>query len=227
MSCPEPRSPAGPARLEPLGDRAFLAHFEDETQASAWAAGLRRERPRGVTDVVLAYRSAGVFADPEQVDLEELETVLRGFSAGPDASPEGRLIAVPVLYDGPDLEEAAGRLKLSAAEVVREHTAVEYRVFAIGFLQGFPYAGYLPPALRGLPRRDEPRAEVPPGSVAIAGRQTGIYPCATPGGWHLLGRTPLLIADPEAGRFLIRAGDRIRFQAIDDREFRARLHERP
>ena len=106
------------------------------------------------------------------------------------------------------------------------HSGVEYDVFAIGFLPGFPYAGYLPPALTGLPRRESPRLRVPAGSVAIAGRQTGIYPGESPGGWHLLGRTPLCIVDLDEGYFPIRAGDRIRFQPISAAEFEARRHER-
>jgi KipI family sensor histidine kinase inhibitor len=106
------------------------------------------------------------------------------------------------------------------------HSGVEYNVFAIGFLPGFVYAGYLPPALAGLPRRDAPRVRVPVGSVAIAGRQTGIYPRESPGGWHLLGRTPLRIVDPDEGYFPIQAGDRIQFQLIPADEFEARRHER-
>ena len=98
-------------------------------------------------------------------------------------------------------------------------------MFAVGFLPGFPYAGYLPDELRGLARRQEPRLAVPPGSVAIVGRQTGVYPIASPGGWRLIGRTPLRIADPEAGRFPIRAGDRIRFRPIERDEFEARADE--
>ena len=89
-------------------------------------------------------------------------------------------------------------------------------------MQGFPYAGYLPRELSGLPRREEPRLKVPSGSVAIAGRQTGIYPRESPGGWHLLGRTPLRIADVDQGLFLIRAGDQIQFQPIELKEFEAR-----
>ena len=108
----------------------------------------------------------------------------------------------------------AARLKLTSAEVIAIHSSVDYDVFAVGFLPGFPYAGYLPPALAGLPRRDSPRLQVPAGSVAIAGRQTAIYPRQSPGGWHLLGTTPLCIADVEAGYFPIQAGDRIRFQPI-------------
>ena len=106
------------------------------------------------------------------------------------------------------------------------HGGVEYDVFAIGFQPGFPYAGYLPVPLSGLPRRDAPRVRVPAGSVAIAGRQTGIYPTESPGGWHLLGRTPLCIVDLDDGYFPIRAGDRVRFRSIPAEEFEARRHER-
>ena len=100
--------------------------------------------------------------------------------------------------------------------MVALHTASVYDVFAIGFLRAFPTRAICPPPLSGLPRRDEPRLEVPAGAVAIAGRQTGdLSPRQSPGGWHLLGRTPLRIADPDEGHFPIRAGDRIRFRAIE------------
>jgi KipI family sensor histidine kinase inhibitor len=110
-------------------------------------------------------------------------------------------------------------------EVIAAHSEPEYRVFAIGFQPGFPYAGYLPPALAGLPRRGTPRVKVPRGSVAIAGRQTGIYPQDSPGGWHLLGRTPLRIVDLAKAHFPIRAGDRLRFRPIDSEEFARRKGE--
>ena len=212
--------------LEPLGDRAFLAHFGTERDAARWVAAVRALRQPGVTDVVLAYRSAAVFADPDRVELEELETQLAAIEAGSGDLAEGKLVEIPVLYDGPDLEPAATMLGLGRDEVVALHTATAFDVFAIGFLQGFPYAGYLPAALSGLPRRDEPRLKVPAGSVAIAGRQTGIYPRESPGGWHLLGRTPLRIAEPDEGYFPIRAGDRIQFRSIDAAEFEDRRDER-
>jgi KipI family sensor histidine kinase inhibitor len=211
--------------LEPLGDRAFLAHFATEREAARWVMAVRSLGLRGVTDVVLAYRSAAVFADPDEADLDALESRLGSVEAGPEAMIEGKLMVIPVLYDGPDLESVASRLRLGPAEVIALHSAAIYDVFAIGFLQGFPYAGYLPEKLSGLPRRDEPRLKVPAGSVAIAGRQTGIYPRESPGGWHLLGRTPLRIADADKGLFSIRAGDRIQFQSIQLREFEARRDE--
>ncbi len=215
-----------PIDLAPLGDRGLLARFDDEDDARRWAEAVRTRDLVGVTDVVLAYRSAAVLADPERCDLDALEATLR--SVVPDGGPTvaGPLHEIPVLYDGVDLDDAAARLGLSPAEVIEAHAAPEYRVFAVGFLPGFPYAGYLPDALRGLPRRESPRTAVPAGSVAIVGRQTAIYPAVSPGGWHLLGRTPLRIVDVQAGRFPIRAGDRIRFRPIDRDEFEARLHER-
>lgn len=212
--------------LEPLGDRAFLARFSTENAARSWAAAVRGMALDGIDDVVLAYRSTAVFADPERCDLDALERMLRALEPNLDAEAAGTRHVVPVLYDGPDLAQVAAALGLSVGEVIDRHAGLDYVVFAVGFLPGFPYAGYLPPELSGLARRDEPRLEVAAGSVAIAGRQTGVYPSKSPGGWHLLGRTPLRIADPEAGRFPIRAGDAIRFQPIDRREYEARLHER-
>lgn len=212
--------------LKPLGDRAFLARFATETDAARWAAAVRARELRGVTDVVLAYRAAAVFADPDRGELDALEADLSAIEPAFASEEAGKRVVIPVLYDGPDLEAVADQLGLDPARVIAIHTSKDYDVFAIGFLPGFPYAGYLPPELSGLPRRSEPRLKVPSGAVAIAGRQTGIYPVESPGGWLLLGRTPLRIADPNEGRFPIRAGDRIRFQPIDAREFEARRDER-
>ncbi len=216
----------GPTVLEPLGDRAFLAHFADEPRAAGWANLVRAQRWLGVAEVIPSYRTVAVFADPEHVDLIDLEFRLRALVSDGELPSPGRCVVIPVLYDGADLHVVAARLELSADEVVNLHSSIEYQVFAIGFLPGFPYAGYLPPTLASLPRRDSPRLRVPAGSVAIAGRQTGIYPAQSPGGWHLLGTTPLCIADLEASYFPIRAGDRIRFEAISVSEFEARRHGR-
>ena len=214
--------------LEPLGDRAYLASFADEDAAGSWADSIRTRRIEGVTDVVLAYRSVAVHADPDRIDLDRLEMTLRAveIDAASNQAGFGRVIDVPVLYDGPDLVDAASACRLSPEELVAVHSGAEYRVFAIGFLPGFPYSGYLPGPISGLARRSEPRVRVPAGSVAIVGRQTGIYPTESPGGWHLLGRTPLRIADPDVGHFPIRAGDRIRFRPILRDEFEARRDER-
>ena len=212
--------------LDPLGDRAYLAHFATESDAAGWAATMRHQDWPGVIDVVLAYRAVAVFADPDQVDLLDLETRLHLVEPTLTTGQGGQRWVIPVLYDGSDLDIVSERLLLSTDDVIALHSGAEYDVFAIGFLPGFPYAGYLPPALSGLPRRETPRLRVPAGSVAIAGRQTGIYPGESPGGWHLLGRTPLCIVDLNDAYFPIRSGDRIRFQSITSAEFEVRLHER-
>jgi KipI family sensor histidine kinase inhibitor len=211
--------------LEPLGDRAYLARFGTEAEASAWASAVRTQRWPGVLDVVLAYQTAAVFADPAQLDLDDLEGRLRSVVPSLGDVEQGRLVSVPVLYDGDDLNEVAERLGISVEALVEHHAGCEFHVFAIGFQPGFPYAGYLPKELSGLPRRTPPRVSVPAGTVAIAGRQTGIYPRDSPGGWHLLGRTPLRIMDMERGHFPIRAGDRLRFEPIDADEFARRQGE--
>jgi inhibitor of KinA len=110
--------------------------------------------------------------------------------------------------------------------VIRLHTATEYTVYAVGFTPGFPYMGYLPPELCGVGRLPTPRLRVEPGSVAVTGRQTAVYPFASPGGWNLIGRTPLVIVDVAAGFFPLRVGDRVRFERIDERRYRELEGER-
>lgn len=209
--------------LVPLGDRAFLARFPTESEARAWASAAREAAIAGVVDVVLAYRSAAVHADPDLIDLDQLEVRLRAIVPRvEDQGAAGRLVRLPVLYDGEDLPEVARRTGLTIEEVIAAHSGHEYDVFAVGFRPGFPYAGYLPSSLSGLARREVPRTRVPAGSVAIAGRQTGVYPEESPGGWHLIGRTPVRIVDVAREYFPIRAGDRLRFDPIVAEEFAAR-----
>jgi KipI family sensor histidine kinase inhibitor len=212
--------------LVPLGDRAWLARFGSEAGARAWAEAvgrLVREWP-GVLDVVLAFGSVAVYADPERADLDALEAELRAVSAGAGedgfSSGSCRTVEVPVLYDGEDLGDVARSLGLSVEEVQALHSGPTYSVWAVGFLPGFPYCGPLPGPLDRLARRLSPRPRVPAGSVAIAAGQTAIYPRSSPGGWHLIGRTPVVIADLEGGYFPIKAGDRVRFRAIDAETFR-------
>jgi KipI family sensor histidine kinase inhibitor len=206
--------------LAPLGDHAWLATCVDLEAAAAWyhAAHTLRDRP-GVTDVVLAYASVAVYYDPTRIDPHALRDELATLEPRPTADVEGRPIEIPTLYDGEDLPEIADRLGYPIDEIIRLHSQPLYRVFALGFVPGFPYCGFLPEALSGLARRAEPRPRVPAGAVAIAGRQTGIYPSSTPGGWHLLGRTPLTIVDPPSAYFPIRPGDRLRFRPIDSATF--------
>ncbi len=213
--------------LQPLGDRAVLASFSSEDQAARWAQAVVNARLPGVIDVCLAYATAAVHADPDQVpDWDEWFRLLQSIPIDPASlASTGRTHRIPVCYNGPDLLDVARALDATTAEVVALHSGRDYRVFAVGFQPGFPYAGYLPDALSGVPRRASPRPRVAAGSVAIAGRQTGIYPVESPGGWHLLGRTPWRIVDLAAEFFPIEPGDWVRFEPIDSTEFdRLRNH---
>jgi inhibitor of KinA len=120
---------------------------------------------------------------------------------------------------GPDLERVSELTSLATERVIELHLSVEYTVYAVGFVPGFPYLGYLPEGIAGTPRLASPRLRVEPGSVGLAGRQTGLYPLARPGGWNLIGRTPLVVVDVADGFFPIRVGDRVRFERIDTDRF--------
>jgi inhibitor of KinA len=125
-----------------------------------------------------------------------------------------------------DLARVAEQTGLNGDQVIELHTATEYTVYAIGFVPGFPYLGYLPAELCGVGRLPSPRLRVEPGSVGLTGRQTGIYPLPRPGGWNILGRTPLVLVDVADGYFPLRVGDRVRFQRIDEAEYRRLEGER-
>ena len=148
--------------------------------------------------------------------------LLPGFIAAGRAARGPRLIEIPVCYDpefGIDLDRVAEHTKLSEREIVDLHSTREYRVACIGFVPGFTFLAGLPKNL-ATPRRDEPRKEIPPGSVGIGGAQTGIYPLRSPGGWNLIGRTPLKLFDPTKDPpTLLCPGDRVRFRAITRDEF--------
>ncbi len=204
--------------LVPLGDRAWLARFASEAEARRWSVAARAEFASA--DIVLAYRSVSVHDDGD-----DTASRLRGLTPSILEAEPGQVVTLPVFYDGEDLAEVADRTGLTVDKVISLHSGTIYDVFAIGFQPGFPYAGYLPPPLDWLPRRAEPRVRVPAGSVAIAAGQTGVYPSELPGGWNLIGRTPLAIVDIAIGHFPIRAGDRLRFEPIGAREFEARRGE--
>lgn len=226
-------------RVVPFGDQALLAILGDEidlvlnARVHALAAAVRLERERTEAPwgmPVPAYASLLVPYDVHRLSLasatHRLEALLRaadGVAAGAAAEPGNDpgaaaktlpTVEIPVRYggeDGPDLAEVARRTDLPEARVVELHAGVTYRVYMLGFVPGFAYLGTLPEEL-ALPRRDEPRTRVPAGSVGIAGRQTAVYPAATPGGWHLIGRTDVRLwdttADPPS---LLQPGQSVRF----------------
>jgi KipI family sensor histidine kinase inhibitor len=220
-------APARPPQWVEAGDQGFLCVLAERidpaanTTAQALARAIRAAGIPGVSGVVPGYASVLVEYDgPAAGRRAALAAVQRAGAVAAGATH--RRFRIPVLYGGdagPDLEEVAQRLGLTAAEVVALHAGRPYRIFCLGFAPGFPLAGVLDPRLE-LPRRDAPRARVPPGSVAIAGRQTGIYPTASPGGWHLLGRTPLTLFRPERVPPVVWGpGDSIVFDAVDARVF--------
>jgi len=209
--------------LQPLGDQAVLASFAAESDALRWAAAVRRLAAPWLVDVVQAYRTVAVFFDLEQSTLAAVTRALDDLTkAGiPDVAVETRLHEIPCCYelrlDLPRVAEATGRTE---EEVIRLHAAGEYTIYAIGFCPGFPYLGYLPSPLCGVPRLPAPRLRVEAGSVGLTGRQTGVYTEARPGGWNIIGRTPLELVCVADGYFPLRTGDRMRFVRIDEAAFR-------
>jgi inhibitor of KinA len=214
--------------LEPLGDQAVFGSFGDEAAALRFAAAARRLAPAWLLDVVQAYATVAVFYDPDRTGYAAAAEALRPLLAAGGAGPaEGRRHEIPCCYElGEDLGRVARATGLSAEEVVRLHTSVEYTVYAIGFCPGFPYLGYLPPPLCGVGRLPAPRLRVPAGSVGLTGRQTGIYTEERPGGWNLVGRTPLRLVDVADGYFPLRTGDRVRLVRVDEAAFRELLGRR-
>ena len=213
-------------RIRDAGDSALLLELdavvdaEVNARAIAIAEAVESAGIPGVRAIVPTYRSVAVFFDPLATDVSLVTHALRARQQGPLATPIGRTIDVPVVYggaEGPDLEDLAERLGTSVQDVVERHAAVEYRVFMLGFLPGFAYMGTVDEAI-APPRRATPRLKVPAGSVGLAGRQTGIYPRESPGGWQLIGRTALDVFDPSRTPPSIFApGDRVRFVPTRDR----------
>lgn len=211
--------------ISPLGDHAVrvtLGSADDPMTPGAlrrFCAWLAQAALTGVEEWLPAYTSVAVFYDPERVSDAALRRALRAGARQHMPAPDisGRAVDLPVRYggaDGPDLPALAARHGLSVPEVVARHSAPVYEVVMVGFLPGFPYLRGLPDALR-TPRLPTPRALVPTGSVGIGGAQTGVYPCASPGGWHLIGRTDTALFDvSHAPPALLRAGDRVRFVPV-------------
>jgi inhibitor of KinA len=213
----------------PLGDQAILAYFPDERAAVRFAETVRSAAPPWLLDVVPAYASVGVFFDPQQLATVE---VIRWLKSPPQlptntGQPAGAVHTIPVCYEMQlDLGRVVELTGLTADQVIELHAGREYTVYALGFVPGFPYLGYLPEALCGVARLPSPRLRVEPGSVGLTGRQTGVYPLPRPGGWNIIGRTPLMLVDVADGYFPIRVGDTVRFKRIDADEFRKLEGER-
>jgi inhibitor of KinA len=214
-----------PVRFLSVGDRALVVEFGDAIDRGLSREVLRLDRvlraalPAGVVETVPTFRSLMVHYDPlstSRVDLEQVIIGLLDRDEGTDA--DARLWHIPVCYEGefaPDLAEIARLTGLPPSAVVALHSGARYHVYMLGFLPGFPYLGDLPAAL-ALPRRADPRVRIPAGSIAIATSLTAIYPYESPGGWHLVGATPIRLFDPaRTPPALLAAGDAVLFEPID------------
>jgi KipI family sensor histidine kinase inhibitor len=211
------------------GDSALLVEAAGPAAAHRLRAALEDAAPAGVREMVVGARSVLVLVDPLECDLASVRRIAdaaAALSGGAEdrtaAAPDtpkgaGRIVRVPVRYDGADLGEVAGLTGLAAAEVVRRHAAPTYTVAFTGFAPGFGYLTGLDPALR-VPRRDSPRERVPAGAVAVAGEYTAVYPRQTPGGWRLLGHTALEVFDPaRTPPAMLAPGDLVRFEPLPER----------
>jgi inhibitor of KinA len=217
-------------RILPAGDAALVVELPEriDPELNAWCVALSRALASGlgtiVRDVVIGYCSVTVYFDPLKVEAVWLEGEVRACAGSleVESATEGAVVEVPVCYGGdlgPDLADVAAFAGCSDAEVIDLHAGREYRVYMVGFVPGFAYMAEVEPRI-AAPRRASPRPAVPAGSVAIAGGQTGVYPAVTPGGWNIIGRTPLAPYDPDRREpFLFKPGDRVRFRPMAQQEF--------
>jgi KipI family sensor histidine kinase inhibitor len=217
-------------RFLPTGDLALSVELGDDisvevnTRVRALEFLIEQKGVPGVVETVPTYRALQVYYDPAVVGFDALCATLATLAEQASATtmPPAREVELPCCYGGelgPDLEPAARRLELPADELVRLHAGAEYLVYFIGFTPGLPYMTGAPARLT-IPRLDTPRVKVPGGSVGIGGIQCCVYSVESPGGFWLLGRTPLRLYDPTAPEpILLRPGDRVRFRPVDRTEF--------
>ena len=230
-------------QITPLGDSAVILHvretFDDapnETldEVLGYSDFLRHARMPGITEVAPAYTTVALFydpagavaagADPKAVFewvAARIQTEIANGSIRLKRSP-GSAIEIPICYDEKfalDLDEVCHHVGLTAEQVIDMHSSAEYRVSCLGFTPGFPYLSGLPSEL-SAPRRPVPRKQVPAGSIGIGGNQIGIYPVTSPGGWNIIGRTPIRLFSPQKNPpALLCAGDSVRFRPITLHEF--------
>ncbi|NLZ18203.1 MAG: 5-oxoprolinase subunit PxpB [Desulfobulbaceae bacterium] len=216
------------------GERCLLAEYGQEVDAAVnekvrcIALLLSQAQHAGIDEIVSSYSTLALFYHPEQITIQKLEQLLRECEQklAQTPVPEARTIMIPVCYGGvfgPDLDYVAQHNKLDAKAVIERHSAVLYRIYAIGFAPGFCYLGGLDESLH-TPRLETPRNLVSAGSVGIAGSQTGIYSQDSPGGWRIIGRTPMTLFDADQSEPCpYCAGDNVRFQAVNEETYHAIL----
>lgn len=211
------------ARVQPLGDSAITIELGTERspellrEVHAAAAQIRLAGLDEIEDVVPAYLALSVFYDPLRSSFSEIaKQVLEILSAREfdSTTQDPAHHVIPVRYDGVDLESVAAATRLTTDQVIELHSARTYTVDLLGFVPGWAYLSELDPRLQ-IPRRPQPRPRVAGGSVAIAANQTGVYPLDTPGGWHIIGKTDVVLFDPSRDPpSLLKAGDTVRFERV-------------
>jgi KipI family sensor histidine kinase inhibitor len=219
-------------RIEIAGQNAFIVYFAEQTSAvvsaqiQAAVDTILASMGEAIIDLVPSYASLLVIFDLDRSDPFAIRRQLRAALTGLDGadSGTGELVTLPVYYSlesGPDLEVIAARGEISVEQVIEIHQQQEYRVYAIGFAPGFAYLGEVDERI-AAPRLATPRQKVPRGAVAIADRQTAVYPAVSPGGWNLIGLCPQRMFDPSTEPSMpVKVGDRVRFSAIDREQFLA------
>ncbi len=191
-------------RIEHLGETAYILR-EFEVEPHVLARSIELASIPGVEEIVPSMETVGIYINPDVFDPESLKGVKLA------TATRGRGFTVPVIFDGPDLAEVCQFLGVEPEFAIKAFCGQFYTVIAIGFLPGFPYLTGLPEPFKLLQRRDEPRIQVPEGSIGVAAGQAGIYPQQSPGGWNLIGETPVKIADASKAFFPLNPGDTIRF----------------
>lgn len=212
------------------GDRGLLVEYGDRihpdvnNKVRCMAIVMGKESPKGVLETIPTYRSLLIIYDPAITNPAKLEKEILALEErlSKIKIPPPDTVEIPVCYGGefgPDIQFVAEHNSMTADDVIRIHSGAEYQIYMIGFTPGFPFLGGLHEALH-TPRLETPRSFVPEGSVGIANNQTGIYPVASPGGWQLIGRTPIkLFAPKRSNPFIYKAGDRIKFKPISAEDY--------
>ncbi|MCL6478065.1 MAG: 5-oxoprolinase subunit PxpB [Peptococcaceae bacterium] len=218
------------ARFLPAGDKALVVEFGNEINPHInrmvrnLYLAVKKNKLEGIGELVPTYRSLLVYYDPIKISLQELEEHLRKLeiSMADLEIPEPKITLLPVVYGGqygPDLGDVAGKNKLTQEEVVRIHTQADYLIYMLGFTPGFTYLGGMSQRI-ATPRLRVPRTCIPAGSVGIADKQTGVYPIDSPGGWRIIGRTPVKLYDPYSEPpVVLFPGDYVRFVAIGEEDY--------
>jgi KipI family sensor histidine kinase inhibitor len=213
------------------GDSALNMEFgssiseEVNKKIRAMALSIEVKSIHGIVEMVSTYRSLMIHYDPLKVDFSELVNSLKKIEQNLDniVLPAPEVIEIPTLYGGdwgPDLDTVASYNNITVEKVVEIHTSKEYLIFMLGFTPGFPYLGGMDKRI-AAPRLQTPRTRIPGGSVGIAGEQTGIYPVSSPGGWQLIGRTPIKLFDPyRKNPILLKSGNYIKFKSINEEDYK-------